>query len=123
MSKQWSEREQRHILDLIPLYRQTIEYKDLKESKRLTFELAEKIHQKFPDVQDLTVNAIYERLPYVENLLAGVFEAHHYAVKDRVHYSILPRNTGNKDPNLCNTRHKYNGAMTEYLKKMKELKV
>jgi hypothetical protein len=116
----WSEKEQSHLLKAIPSYRQKIKDKDLKEAKRLTLELAEEIHQHVLDIQGRTVNAIYERLPYLENLLAGVFEAHHFAVKDRHHYSNLPREDGSIEPNLCNSRHKYNGEMTEYLKHNKQ---
>jgi hypothetical protein len=120
MARHWVENEEIHLLNSIPSYRQKIEQKSLTEAKRITFELAKEIHQQFPILQGRTENAIYERLPYLENLLAGVFEAHHYAVKDRVLYSKLPRGSKNKEPNLCNTTHKYNGAMTEYLKNMKQ---
>jgi hypothetical protein len=116
----WSEKEQSHLLEAIPTYRDKIKNKDLKEAKRLTLELAEEIHHSVPDVQGRTVNAINERLPYLENLLAGVFEAHHYAIKDRSHYLSMPRENGSKEPNLCNTRHKYNGAMTEYLQRNRQ---
>lgn len=114
----WSEKEQSHLLKTIPSYRLKIKNKDLKEAKQVTLELAEEIHQQVPDVQSRTVNAIYERIPYLENLLAGVFEANHYAIKDRNHYSSFPREDESKEPNLCNTRHKYNGAMTEWRKKL-----
>lgn len=116
----WSEKEQSHLLKAIPSYREKIKNKDLKEAKRLTLEIAEEIHQNVADIQNRTVNAIYERLPYLENLLAGVFDAQHYAIKDRSHYSSKPRENGSKEPNLCNTRHKYNGAMTEYLQRNKQ---
>lgn len=112
---QWKVKEQSHLLIAIPSYRQKIEGKSLKEQKKLTLELAEEIFDQVPDVQGRTVNAINERLPYLENLLAGVFEPHHYAIKDRLHYSTLPRENGNKEPNIYNQRHKYNGAMPEYL--------
>lgn len=115
----WREKEQIHLINAIPSYRRKIMNKDWTEAKRITLKLAEEIHQQVPDVQGRTVNAIYERLPYLENLLAGVFEEHHYAIKDQNHYSRIPRDNGSKEPNLCNTRHKYNGAMTEYLKQVK----
>ncbi|MFB3164544.1 hypothetical protein ABLO26_24595 [Neobacillus sp. 179-J 1A1 HS] len=113
----WSEKEQSHLLEAIPSYREKIKNKDITVAKRITLELAEEIHQSVPDVQGRTVNAINERLPYLENLLAGIFEAHHYAAKDRELYSTFRRENGSVDPNLCNTRHKYNGAMTEWRKK------
>jgi hypothetical protein len=115
MAKHWSKEEQIHLLNLIPSYRQKTHQKDLKEAKRLTLEMAYYIHQHYPSLQNRTVNAIFERLPYLDNLLAGVFEEHHYAKKDRYLYSTLPRANNNKEPNLCNTRHPYNGALKEYL--------
>ena len=126
MPKHWTEEEQLHLLNEIPLYRkkitiplhrQKIEQKELKVDKCVTLEIANNIHQKCPTVKNRTVNSIYERLPYLENLLAGVFEKQHYAMKDRHLYATVPREHGSREPNLCNTRHKYNGAMTEYLNK------
>jgi hypothetical protein len=81
----WSVKEQSHLLKAIPSYREQIKDKEITAAKRLTLELAEEIHQRVPDIQGRTVNAINERLPYLDNLLAGVFEAHHYAAKDREH--------------------------------------
>lgn len=116
MANHWSEEEQIHLLNSITSYRRNIYQKDIKEAKRQTLELANYIYQHYPSVQDRTVNGISQRLSYLDNLLAGVFEEHHYANKDRYLYSTLPREDNNKEPNLCNTRHNYNGAMKEYLK-------
>lgn len=125
MAMPWRENEQIHLLNAIPLYRQRIVQKDmknpkdLKEARRITLELAKEILSQNPDVNGRSDNAIYERLPYLENLLAGVFEKHHYATKDQSLYASNPRDNGDREPNLCNTRHKYKGAMTEYLKTLK----
>jgi hypothetical protein len=115
MANQWRQEEQIHILNSVPSYRQKIHLKNNKEAKRLTLEVAYYIHQHYPSVQNRTVNAIYERLPYIDNLLGGVFEIHHYAKKDQHLYSTLLREDKSKEPNLCNTRHNYNGALKEYL--------
>jgi hypothetical protein len=115
MAKHWVEEEQIHLLNSITSYRQTIYQKDIKEAKRQTLGLAKYLHQQHPSIQNRVVNAIYERLPYLDNLLAGVFEENNYANKDKYLYSTLPRENNSKDPNLCNTRHDYKGAMKEYL--------
>lgn len=115
MTKHWSEEEQIHLLNSITSYRRKIYEKDITEAKRQTLELANYLHQHYPSVQGRTVNAISERLPYLDNLLAGVFEEYNYANKDRDLYSTLPRENNSKKPNLCNTRHHYNGAVKEYL--------
>ena len=120
MSKRWAEQEQKHLLNVIPLYREKIKQKDLKEAKKITLEIADNISQTYQDVQGRTVNSIYERLPYLENLLAGVFKEEAYALKDQHLYSTLCREDGKLEPNLCNTRHKYNGYMTEYLNRTLE---
>ncbi len=49
-------------------------HKEIKEATQLTFELANHIHQQHTILQNRTANAIYERLPYLDNLLAGVFK-------------------------------------------------
>lgn len=115
MANHWSEEEQIHLLNSIAFYRRRIHGKEIKEAKRQTLELANHLHQHYPSVQSRTVNAISERLPYLDNLLAGVFEEYDYANKDRDLYSTLPRENHSKKPNLCNTRNHYNGAMKEYL--------
>ncbi|MBT2689244.1 hypothetical protein J7I93_13715 [Bacillus sp. ISL-47] len=119
MPKRWTEKEERYLQKVIPDYRKSILKKNLKEAKSTTLKLAKEIHQDNPVIQNRTVNAIYERLPYLENLLAGVFEKRHYASKDQRLYNTLPRESKCITPNLCNTRHPYNGAMKEYLKRTK----
>lgn len=114
---QWSKQEEVHLLNAIPSYRQRIKNTGLKEARQLTLELAEEIHKDYPEVKGRTVNAIYERLPYLDNLLAGVFKAYHYAKKDQYLYRTLLRIDGGREPNLCNMRHPYNGAMKEFRKK------
>jgi hypothetical protein len=115
MANHWRQEEQIHLLNSISSYRRKIYQKDIQEAKRLTLELAYYIHEHYPSIQNRTVNAIFERLPYLDNLLAGVFEKHHYANKDHHLYSTLLREDKSKEPNLCNTRHHYHGAMKEYL--------
>jgi hypothetical protein len=119
MAKHWSKEEQNPLLESIISYRELIKDvhdTDIKEAKRLTLDLAKQIHTKNSIVQNRTDNAIYERLPYLDNLLGGVFEKEHYAKKDQHLFATKPRANNQKEPNLCNTRHKYNGAMPAYLK-------
>lgn len=77
----------------------------------MTAEEARKLRERCPVLEHRTVNAISERLPYMDNLLAGVFEKQHYAKKDQVYYGTVPRHDHSKKPNMCNTRHAYNGAI------------
>lgn len=116
MSIHWSKEEDSILINTIHLYRTRIIKKDLKEAKQLTKEFALEIYQQNPSLQIRTINAISERLPYLDNLLAGVFEESHYAIKDRYLYSTSPREDNNRIPNLCNARHQYNGALEEFSK-------
>lgn len=45
-----------------------------------------------------------ERLPYLDNLLDGVFEKKSYALKDEQLYGTQIRQVNSKLPNLCNMR-------------------
>lgn len=110
MAKQWKA-DETLLLAAIPTYRGYIEDKDPKESIKLTLEFAASLHQNTPELQHRTVQAIAERLPYLDNLLAGVYETHNYAKKDQHLYALLPRPNKNTSPNLSNTRHSYNGAI------------
>ncbi|QNF29645.1 hypothetical protein [Metabacillus elymi] len=116
MNKHWSNEEQIHLINAIPSYRQKFQYVDQKEAKRITLEISQFLYQHNPKLQTRIVNAIFERLPYLDNLLAGVFEKHNYAKKNRHLFSSLPRENKSKEQNLCNTRHQYNGAVKEHLK-------
>jgi hypothetical protein len=119
MAMIWTSKEESHLLNVIPEYRQKIARKNVKQARSITLELAEEIH-KIPEVNHRTVEAINQRIPYLENLLAGAFQKHHYAIKDQYLYFTSPRDNNSKKPNLCNTRHPYNGALREYLDKLKE---
>ncbi len=116
MALAWKQEEQVYILHSISLYRKEIDDKTNKDAIQITKKLAEEIHQKNPALEHRTINSIAERLPYLENLLAGVFEKEHYAKKDQHLYYTKPRENISRVPNLCNTRHAYHGAMTDYLK-------
>ena len=111
MAKAWSRAEEQHLLDVIPEYRKSILNKETKDARTITKKVAERLHKQHPILQGRTVTAIYERLPYLDNLLAGVFERTHYAIKDRQLYGTLPKE--NRDPNMCNSRHAYAGAVRE----------
>jgi hypothetical protein len=119
MAMIWTAKEESHLLNVIPEYRQKIVGKNLKQARSITLGFAEEIH-KLPEVKQRSVEAINQRIPYLENLLAGAFEKHHYAKKDEHLYLTSPRVNNSKKPNLCNTRHPYNGALRDYLDKLKK---
>ena len=85
--------------------------KDDKEAKKVTKDFAETMHHRTPELQHRTVTAVTQRLPYLDNLLAGAWEIHNYAQKDQALYHTKPRPSMSRKPNLCNTRHSYNGAL------------
>ncbi|MEB1809575.1 MAG: hypothetical protein LPK26_20145 [Bacillaceae bacterium] len=110
MAKHWTD-DQEYLLKNIKRYRDLIKGKDEKEAKRLTIELAKEIHSQNVELSQRTVQSIVERLPYLDNLLAGVFDKENYAKKDQSLYAKIARDNNDTVPNLCNTRHSYNGAI------------
>ena len=116
MSNQWSEIEQVPLIAHIVSYRQSITNKETKEAKEITLKEAIMIQETYSVVQQRTHIAIFERMCYLDNLLAGVFENMHYAKKDQYLYGVLPRENQDVTPNFINTRHSYNGAREQYWK-------
>lgn len=57
------------------------------------------------------MQSINERMPYLDNLLAGSLPKHGFAKKDQHLFESKPRENGNKDINYCNNRHSYNGTL------------
>ncbi|QOY34235.1 hypothetical protein AWH56_016040 [Anaerobacillus isosaccharinicus] len=110
MPKHWKE-DQVYLLKAIPAYRTSIAGKSLEEAKQITKAFAEDLHRNNLDLQHRSLQSIIERLPYLDNLLAGVFEPKNYAKKDQLLYHSKPRKNDDRKPNLCNTRHSYNGAI------------
>jgi hypothetical protein len=110
MANHWN-KDEVFILKSISDYRKIINNKEIKEARKITFEFARALLQNTPELQHRSQQAIFERLAYLDNLLAGVFEKHHYAKKDQALYLKEPRENGSKEPNFCNTRHSYNGAV------------
>lgn len=121
MANYWTKQEESHLVKTIPLYRQKLMH--TKSIDTATLEVAEYIHRTIPELKHRSIESIGKRLPYLENLLAGVFEKKDYAKKDQYLYSSLPRDNDEKKPNPCRTRHKYNGALSEYLKQKKDLEI
>ncbi|WP_338469607.1 hypothetical protein R4Z10_12350 [Niallia sp. XMNu-256] len=115
MASYWTKYEDTHLMKAIPLYRQRLMHAN--STDKVTLEVAIYIQKTIPELQDRTIDSIEKRLPYFENLLAGVFEKSDYAKKDQYLYSFLPRDNEGRIPNPCFTRHKYNGALSQYLKK------
>lgn len=110
MSKPWKE-EQGYLIKVLDDYRNLIKDKDLIIAKRLTKEFAVALHKNTPELFNRSIEAINQRMPYLDNLLAGVFEKNNYALKDQSLYGAKLRQMRNVEPNLCNTRHAYNGAI------------
>lgn len=110
MAQLWKE-EQKYLIDVIPKYREAIRKMEIKEARKYTKKLAVDLHQSIPELQHRTVTSIEQRLPYLDNLLAGVWGKHNYAGKDQDLFLTLPRENNDQTPNHCNTRHSYNGAI------------
>ncbi|MBB6451583.1 hypothetical protein HNQ94_000004 [Salirhabdus euzebyi] len=110
MAKPWKD-DQEYLLNSILEYRSLINGKDDKEARRITEKFAKEIQNCNPELKHRTVQSIVERLPYLDNLLAGVFEKDNYANKDQNLYAKMERENNDTTPNYCNTRHSYNGAI------------
>lgn len=110
MSKLWKE-EQDYLIKVIDDYRNLIKDKDIIVAKRLTREFADALHKNTPALFNRSIEAITQRMPYLDNLLAKVFEKDNYALKDQHYYGTKPRQSRSVEPNLCNTRHAYKGAI------------
>ncbi|WP_102345906.1 hypothetical protein [Bacillus sp. Marseille-P3661] len=110
MAKHWND-DQIYLLEAIEEYRNVIEGKKLNAARRITKEFAEILHKNTPELQHRIVQSIVERLPYLDNLLAGVFNKENYAKKDQHIYAKAPRRDGSIEINYCNMRHSYNGAI------------
>lgn len=111
MASYWTKQEQKHLVNVIPLYRQKLMHS--KSIENVTIEVAEHVQQSIPALKNKSISSIQKCLPYFDNLLAGVFEKFDYAKKDQYLYLSLPRDYGGYKPNLCKTRHKYNGALSK----------
>lgn len=110
MARHWRD-DQLHLLSALSEYRNRIEGKDTKEAKKITNSFARDLHHNTTELHHRSINSIAERLPYIDNLLAGVLQISNYAQKDQPLYNLQPRKDGNKIMNLCNTRHSYNGEL------------
>jgi hypothetical protein len=115
MSKRWMDEEQYCLIEALLEYRRKIKGFELNEAIKLTKDFAAELHQSTPALQDRSLVAIEQRLPYLDNLLGGTFNKGDYASKDQHLFGTKPRTTGSKEPNLCNTRHSYKGALKKYL--------
>ncbi len=109
MPKYWDETEQIYLINAIDNYRSIIDGKVLKEAKRLTRDFALNLQRTTPELSHRSQNSINERLPYLDNLLAGALEEKNYATKDRPLYGSRLRVNSDKGFNQCNTRHHFNG--------------
>lgn len=110
MSKPWKE-DQQFLLNSMNDYRTRIENKEEGEVRSLTKSFAETLHKNTVELHHRSINSIVERLPYLDNLLAGALEKVDYYIKDHHLYGSHPRNNGDKKLNRSNTRHSYNGAL------------
>lgn len=111
MAKHWRDDDQQYLLNVIGEYRNLLIGKDEREARSITSEFAKQLHSRTPELQHRTIQSIAERLPYLDNLLAGVFEKENYAIKDQSLYATIPRGNNDMTFNASNTRHSYNGAI------------
>ncbi|WP_226675741.1 hypothetical protein [Rossellomorea aquimaris] len=114
MSKHWTMEEESPLIECMPSYRKKIRDKDLQQARKITKHFSKHVRESDKILSSRSENAIYERLPYLDNLLAGVFKREAYANKDRHRYGTSLRE--DRKPNRCNARHPYNGAMKEYMR-------
>lgn len=70
MSQQWKE-DQQFLLNNMSAYRIKIENKEVKEVRKITKAFAETVYKNTSELHHRSVNSIVERLPYLDNLLAG----------------------------------------------------
>jgi hypothetical protein len=115
VSKRWMDEEQYYLIEALFEYRRKIKGCELNEARKLTRDFAVDLHQSTPVLQYRSLVAIEQRLPYLDNLLSGTFDKGDYANKDQHLFGTKPMKTGSKEPNLCNTRHPYKGALKKYL--------
>ncbi|KZE64092.1 hypothetical protein AWM68_13375 [Fictibacillus phosphorivorans] len=111
MSRPWTIEQQVYLIEAIPQYRSTIEGYESNIARKLTRSFSEKLYNNTPALRDRSIGAIEQRLPYLDNLLAGAFIKEAYAIKDQHLYQTKPRKDSSVVPNRCNTRHSYNGFL------------
>jgi hypothetical protein len=119
MPKHWTIKEEEALIECMSPYRGLIRNESTQQARKITKQFAVDLRESNKNISSRSVNAIYERLPYLDNLLAGVFERGDYAIKDRHRYGTSPKEK--RVPNICNARHPYNGAMKEYKKILREM--
>lgn len=75
----WKE-DQQFLLNNLNAYRKKIENKKVKKARKIT--KTEMVYNNTPpELHHRSINSIVERLPYLENLLAGVSEIQNYNLK------------------------------------------
>ncbi|MDR7073307.1 hypothetical protein [Fictibacillus barbaricus] len=116
MGEYWAE-DQVYLIEAIHKYRAAIKGSELKKARNLTLVFANELHKATPALHHRSIGAIEQRLPYLDNLLAGVFNKEDYAEKYQHLYNIQPRTDSSVRPNLCNTRHSYKGALKKVTNK------
>lgn len=82
MSQLWIE-DQQFLLNNINTYRTKIENKEVKEVREITKAFTETVYKRTPELHHRSINSIVERLPYLDNLLAGALEKKDYQIKDQ----------------------------------------
>jgi hypothetical protein len=104
----WSPEEEKLLK--IDDYRRLICGKKLDDQILLTEYYANIIYESSTLLQlNRGHNGVILRLPYLDNLYAGVLEKEAYAIKDQYKYESSPREDGSKEFNSCNRSHPYNG--------------
>jgi hypothetical protein len=98
MSKPWLE-DQQYLIKAIGDYRKVVHYEELKADRNATKAFAEGLYHSTSELQHRSLQAIIERLPYLDNLLDGIFEKHSYALKDQQLYGTKVREVNSTVPN------------------------
>lgn len=100
VNNHWTDFQNAVFFEILDEYRNEISDKNPQEIKEVTKQWANKLKQQYGDLlAKRSDRAIYERLGYLDDLLAGVKEDRLYAKKDQSLFGSKKRNNGNVKSN------------------------
>ncbi|RBW68035.1 hypothetical protein [Bacillus taeanensis] len=91
MAEEWSEEENKIFVNIIANYRTVIAGKDKETKEVLTWKVAKKLHRKYELLEKRNVQAVYEHLSYIDDLVAGVGMQQDYQQKEEQYFNMYPR--------------------------------
>lgn len=104
-NKRWTDEENQVFLDVLPQYRRTLVGEDDEGATLVTTDFAKKLYSHHSILREYrTENAVFEHLPYMDDLLAGVGDPFWYAMKDARYFGKSPRDGGNTEMNKTKRR-------------------